>query len=235
MMKYLDQDLSLKQTDLYAQTKYQLIVELIDHKPLKILVVGCGTGELATLLASYNHQVVGIDPVSKYLAKARKLAKQQRLQNCQFIQSSIEQFKARKRFDVVIATDVLEHIKDDQTAILKMLQLCRRQMIITVPALTWLYGYHDSKLGHFRRYNKDGLQRLGEKLGEVAFIRYFGFSLIPVALIFSKILHKPYPIAEFGNRKKSTWKSYLLSALLQIEKRFSPPLGTSLIMEVVKN
>jgi SAM-dependent methyltransferase len=235
MLTYLDTDLLIKKYDLYAQTKYQLIVDKLPQQRLDILVVGCGTGELATLLASHNHHVVGIDPNKRYITKARQLAKRDHLQNCTFIQSSIEKFSSSSRFDVVIATDVLEHITDDQKAIIKMSQLCRKQLLITVPALFWLFGYHDLSLGHFRRYSKNILQHLGKKAGGRVYIRYFGITLIPIAFVFSKILHRPYPIVQFGKPKKPFWRFYLLSLLLHIEKKISPPFGTSLLMEVRKD
>jgi len=37
---------------------------------------------------------------------------------------------------------------------------------------------------------------------DVEAVRYFGFSLIPVCLLFSKLLRKPYPVEESGSPRR---------------------------------
>jgi hypothetical protein len=63
-------------------------------------------------------------------------------------------------FDLVLALDVLEHV--DACATLKGLMRPGGHVIVTVPAMPFLYGPFDALNGHFRRY------RLGQVVDLVA-------------------------------------------------------------------
>lgn len=82
--------------------------------------------------------------------------------------------------------DVLEHLEDD-AGFLKMLAggLPRgAELLITVPAGSRLYGEHDRRLRHFRRYDRIGLAAVLERSGvEVLECRSFFCSLYPVRLL----------------------------------------------------
>ena len=70
--------------------------------------------------------------------------------------------------DTVVCLNVLEHIEDDRTTledILKALQPGGR-LILLVPAFARLYGTLDEHLHHFRRYERDELER---KIREAGF------------------------------------------------------------------
>jgi SAM-dependent methyltransferase len=59
-------------------------------------------------------------------------------------------------FDVVLLTDVLEHIEDDAASAKTALRLVRPGglLVATVPAYQWLYSPRDAQHHHFRRYGK---------------------------------------------------------------------------------
>jgi SAM-dependent methyltransferase len=65
-------------------------------------------------------------------------------------------------FDVVLLTDVLEHIDDDVSAARTALGLLRPGGIVvaTVPAYQWLFSPHDARHHHFRRYSKPRFKAL---------------------------------------------------------------------------
>jgi hypothetical protein len=55
--------------------------------------------------------------------------------------------------------------------------------------------------------------------------------LIPAALILSKWLRRPYPAGKVGSiKEKNRLLGSLVSLLFSIEKKISPPLGTSLLL-----
>ena len=66
--------------------------------------------------------------------------------------------------------------------------------VISVPAYPWLFGHHDVQLGHHRRYTRGGLCALFERGFAIERSRYYGASLIPVALWFSRIARTGYPV-----------------------------------------
>ena len=232
--QYQYDDLLNREADVYANTKYQIILKfLAGRSGLKILNAGCGSGELSFLLAAAGHTVVGIDLAPEYIALAEKHTPEHLRSRCSFRVSSIEDFGNTEKFDCVIATDVLEHIADDLTAAKKLTDLIaeRGSVIVTVPALPALFGYHDELLGHFRRYTKASLGTLMLGVGNITFkkLRYFGFTLIPVCYLFSKVWRKPYPVASSGKGLGSFIRQLILGSMLTFDRFITMPLGTSLI------
>lgn len=232
--KYQYDDLLNREADVYANTKYQIILGLLAGKSgLKILNAGCGSGELSFLLARAGHTVVGIDPGAEYIALAEKRVPESLRLRCSFQVSSIESFFSTEKFDCVIATDVLEHIADDHTAAQKLADLTVEggDVIVTVPALPALFGYHDELLGHFRRYTKTSLRRLMQGIEGVTLkkLRYFGFTLIPICYLYSKVWRKPYPIVSSSKGFSSLVRKLILGLMLTFDRFITMPLGTSLI------
>lgn len=82
-------------------------------------------------------------------------------------------------------------------------------------------------LGHYRRYHK---QELINKLSldfNVNKCRYFGSSLIPIALVYSRWLRKAYPVGELEKQSVTT---KILESVLEFESKVSFPIGISLIV-----
>ncbi|MBD3231372.1 methyltransferase domain-containing protein [Candidatus Dependentiae bacterium] len=63
---------------------------------------------------------------------------------------------------MVVAFDVLEHIKNDHLAVKEITRVLKKGVIFifTVSALNFLYSHHDKFLEHYRRYDKDSLKKL---------------------------------------------------------------------------
>jgi SAM-dependent methyltransferase len=70
-------------------------------------------------------------------------------------------------FDLIISTDVIEHIDDDAAALGEMRRVLSRdgRIILTTPAYSWAYSSHDRYLHHVRRYNKGRLFGLIQQVG----------------------------------------------------------------------
>lgn len=58
--------------------------------------------------------------------------------------------------DILIASDVLEHLEQDQLALDNWLRIVRPGgfLIVLVPAFQWLWSQHDEINHHFRRYTR---------------------------------------------------------------------------------
>jgi 2-polyprenyl-6-hydroxyphenyl methylase / 3-demethylubiquinone-9 3-methyltransferase len=81
-------------------------------KGLDILDVGCGGGVLAEPLARLGGRVVGIDPAEENVAAARLHAEQSGLA-IHYRTTTVEALgESGKRFDAVIASEVIEHVAD---------------------------------------------------------------------------------------------------------------------------
>jgi 2-polyprenyl-3-methyl-5-hydroxy-6-metoxy-1,4-benzoquinol methylase len=231
-------DLAAKSQDLYANTKYAIVLRYLrKHPTLRILNVGCGSGELSLQLGAKGHKVLGIDVEPAHIELARKnAARAGSPAGGDFIASPVEDFQSATTFDCVVSTDVLEHIEDDHAAFEHMMGLLRPGglVVLTVPAGPWLFGYHDEQLGHFRRYTKRTLRRLVEASCDIQRLRYFGFTLVPVCLLYSKWLARPYPVAQWGDKKRSPVRSLALRSLMNLDRMLPMPLGISLLMKGVK-
>lgn len=231
---YLLEDIKSRQNDLYANTKYEIISSFLQqYSPLNILDVGCGSGELAIILAKQGHHLTGIDVEQEYITLARDFASAQN-QQITFLTKSLADYnnKEHQLYDCVISTDVIEHISDDQAAITQLSSLVKPNglMIIAVPAFQFLYGYHDQSIGHYRRYTISSLKQLLEAYCTVINYRYFGWTFIPLCLLYSKIFKQPYPLKQTGDRQRNPLLASIVRGVLTLDQSLSLPLGTSLIL-----
>jgi len=229
--QYQWEDFENRKEDRYAHEKYKLMLSWLgDLYGKKTLVVGAGSGEFACMLAQGGALVhcIDIDKVSADLVK--RLSEMQGISLTAEV-STIEDFQSPEKFDLVVATDVIEHIENDRRACDAMMaQLnANGQVLISVPAGQWLFGHHDEILGHFRRYSKAKLVPLFSRV-ETLHCRYFGFFLIPIVLLFSKFLRKPYPVSQVGRaaQRKMSVISLVSFVVFKLEQ-FSYPLGSSLL------
>ncbi len=57
-------------------------------------------------------------------------------------------------FDLLLATDVIEHLDDDVAALAELRRVAApgARLLVTVPAYRWLWGPHDEAHHHKRRY-----------------------------------------------------------------------------------
>jgi SAM-dependent methyltransferase len=63
-------------------------------------------------------------------------------------------------FDLVISTDVIEHIVNDEAALREMRRVLKSggRVVLTTPAYSWAYSSHDRFLHHVRRYDTGPLR-----------------------------------------------------------------------------
>ena len=97
-----------------------------------------------------------------------------------------------KCVDIIVALNVLEHIKEDGNALKQINRILKPggYAIIEVPANQDLYDYYDEQLKHFRRYSLQELKMLTEKAGfTVIHASHLGFFIYP-GFRFMKLLNK---------------------------------------------
>jgi SAM-dependent methyltransferase len=124
------------------------------RQPLRILNVGAGTGGTAPTLAAYGEvHNVDVEP------KALEFLERRGIPNAKLVSGVDLPFEARS-FDVIVAMDVLEHIDAENAALREWRRLLKDdgELLIMVPAYSWLWSAHDEALRHFRRYNRTQLR-----------------------------------------------------------------------------
>jgi len=95
-------------------------------------------------------------------------------------------------FDIIIASDCLEHIKNDENAIKNWHKLLKPKgtLYVFVPAFNFLWSNHDVVNMHFRRYTKKKLIRvLNNSSFKITKASYWNFILFFPILI-TRLLNK---------------------------------------------
>jgi SAM-dependent methyltransferase len=85
-------------------------------------------------------------------------------------------------FDLIFATDVLEHVDDDIAAMRELRRVADSPavLVVTVPAYMWLWTKHDEALHHRRRYTRANLAERAAASGwEPVIATYFNSLLLP--------------------------------------------------------
>jgi 2-polyprenyl-3-methyl-5-hydroxy-6-metoxy-1,4-benzoquinol methylase len=229
-LAYKTEDHLFRSADEYAQGKYDVTTRWL--RPLVrsgqlLLNVGCGSGEYNGAARSMGLRVIACEPETKACALAQSNSPDGvDVRQCGLLDLDSEPA------DYLVMHDVLEHIEDDVAAVAKVHSLLAPggTAIISVPAYQWLFGRHDVELGHFRRYNQQNLRALFTRDFEIEATRYYGAALIPIALWFSRLTNKPYPVAAAGRgftRRAMRW-------VCQLESRVPMPVGTSVLLRARK-
>lgn len=130
-------------------------------------------------------------------------------------------------FQTVIGINVLEHVEDDEKALLHLGNVLKPsgRLLLLVPSKKWAYTELDRELGHFRRYEK---KELGEKLAKASFriekLYFFNIVGLMSWIIRDKIQRsgglRPYQVSSFDT---------IVPILKRIEAKVSMPAGISLI------
>ncbi len=81
---------------------------------ISILDIGCGGGLLSEPLARLGADVVGIDASKKNIDVAKHHLKHSNL-NIEYYQASPENFLYKKKFDVILNMEIIEHVDDVQS------------------------------------------------------------------------------------------------------------------------
>jgi len=128
---------------------------------IRILDVGCGTGATLKVLAQ-SGAVTGLDSSRAALDYSRQRGRWQLA-----LARGEELPIASGSLDVIVALDLLEHIADDGAAAAEFARALRPGglLLVTVPALSWLWSQHDEALDHLRRYQAARLRHILEQAG----------------------------------------------------------------------
>lgn len=165
----------------WFQARRRILHDVLTHLLLPtdptIYDLGCGTGHNLIMLQELG-RATGIDMSADALAYCRSLGCRSTLQGTLY-----DLPVADDAADVVVASDILEHLDDDAKGASEIARVLKQDTgvaLVTVPAFQWLWGTQDDVSHHKRRYTKGELKALLEGAGlTVETITYFNFFLFP--------------------------------------------------------
>lgn len=203
----------------------------------KVLDIGCSGGQFLELLLSkgaLKENLYGID-ISQ---KGVEICLKKGLLNCQVMDATNLNFPIGF-FQILIASDCLEHIQNDELALKSWYSATAPggRIVVFVPAFRFLWSSHDDYNLHFRRYTNSELRKKMEAVGfRVIRSGYWNFFLFfPIVFVrfFKRILAKLGYSPEMDSDLKpvNPLVNFFLLALLKFEnhllKFIDFPFGAS--------
>ncbi|MBP7859463.1 class I SAM-dependent methyltransferase [Patescibacteria group bacterium] len=162
-----------------------------ENKEKIILDCGCGTGKTMKMLEQYG-KVFGTD----FDTDCIQYCNDRGIKNVFKSDLNIK-LETNQKFDLIVITDVLEHIEKDKFAFNALVDHLNTNglIVISVPAHSWMFSYWDKLLHHKRRYSKKMLSDLlkQNKNIEIKQIGYFNLLSFFPALISRYIISKIIP------------------------------------------
>ena len=173
----------------------------------RILDIGCGAGLFFDALAQFGH-VEGVE--SDHIS-----AEHSGRWRSHIHVGELASFSPDRPFDVILALDVVEHVRNPDDLLRQAARLLAPggRIVITTPAFAWLWTSHDRLNHHVKRYTAGELQDLVRRAGLVPTKTEYLFQslIVPKLLVRAKEALRPslpavpHVPAPFINRALERW------------------------------
>jgi SAM-dependent methyltransferase len=196
------------------------------HLGHRVLEAGAGLGAI-TSRYEQGREVVANDVSPECVGALRE--RFAALPNVRVEDRDLRTIELDERFDSVLMVNVLEHIADDVGALrgLSRLLVPGGNVVIYVPALNWLYGPLDNKVGHYRRYSVPLLREVFLEAGlEPVDVRWSNMLAIPAWAAFGR--------GDIDDRERtssmlSIWDHTAVPVGRFIERQIRVPIGLNVL------
>lgn len=167
-----------------------------------VLDAGCAQPFLLEFFIQTGKKVYGCDISQNVIEKNRA-----RLPNCIFESFDLcaQTYPAGQKFDLIICSEVLEHIENWRSALNNLMQMTNKYILITVPSGN--IRYIDKKVGHIHHFQIEELiEELSKHNFSIVTTKKWGFPIhtlykILVNRIFPENLFIEFSISTYSNKK----------------------------------
>ena len=164
------------------ETYFSLVDRIAQGRSLSILDVGCAQATLAIRLAEIGHRVVAVDIRRQFLDYARTRYTHG---NIEFVESNALELSLDRKFDLVFANQIIEHMTRPEELLSSLKRLIRSSgtLVVTTPSNHYLvnelpsfhqlgdlsdyaeYNFSADADGHFFSYKCNELLEIFESVG----------------------------------------------------------------------
>jgi len=219
----------------WFKSRRKYLLDLLRNAPKdsKILDIGCSSGIFLKDLEKLGFSVenlYGVDISDKAIANCKANG----IPNA-FVMDA-QNITLAQTFDIIIASDCLEHLQDDEQALKNWKSLLKvgGMMYVFVPAFMSLWSYHDVVNMHYRRYTNAELKsKIAAENLQILKSSYWNFFLFLPVYGFRKV-SSVFQKNKTGESDISIGNSFVNKALLQLIvfenkllKAFNFPFGVS--------
>lgn len=224
----------LEATHWWFVARRSIIASLVErHLPTgpgsRILEAGCGSGGNLQMLGQFG-QVDAFE----YDGGAREHAKDKSGLDIRFGALPDQLPFDDRRYDLIGLFDVLEHVEADTASLSALASRLDTsgKILVTVPALPFLWSKHDVRHHHFRRYTRASLTEAARQAGlKVSYCSYFNAFLFPLAVT-ARAIKRLTGSETPDDRLPPAWLNATLTRILGAERRLLRgirfPIGLSL-------
>jgi|MDTG01.1.fsa_nt_gb SAM-dependent methyltransferase len=203
---------------------FRNLIKQMNLKNPKILDYGSGVGNNLNFLIKLG-KVSCYEPHEKTKKFIKKKFKKVTVLN-----------DVTKKYDLILITDVIEHVKNDKALINKLTKNLNKggYLFCTAPAFSFLFSKIDIRFKHYRRYKKDTAIKILNKNLKLIKFSYFNFFLF-IPICFSILIIKIFNFKNIKVEKNpNNFVNLILYKIFSSESfflnRINFPFGISTLM-----
>jgi SAM-dependent methyltransferase len=225
---HLDELVNLEESYWWHVAKRNLVTELLTRHfppPGRLLEGGIGSARNLIHFRECGYDVAGYDISEDAVLRARSRGLDDVCVHDLTHPWPVEDGSLR----AVVLLDVLEHLPNPVDVLRDVARTLRPNggVVVTVPAIPWLYGNWDRALGHYRRYTGRQLRQQAREAGLcVTSLGYWNSFTLPAAILvrsWQRLFPSLRRAAEFP--RVSAFTNRLLIQCSNLERRMSISAG----------
>ncbi len=234
--RYMIPEFAYQGTELttFAKARYwkrYLAAQLSPFIRGRVLEVGAGLGSMTRVLRPLaNRSWTCVEPDAELCGWLRQAVQRGSCgdpSGLSIVTGSIGDIAPKTRFDTILYIDVLEHIEDDHRELARAARLLAPQghLVVISPAHNALYSPFDRAIGHYRRYSRQSLRRVGPPELSLVRLRYLDCVGLLASLANRFLLRSATP----SEAMIRVWDTLLVPSSRVVDPIFLYQLGKSVL------